>query len=85
MHAAINENGSETLIDLAIVHKEGLNRLGPGWSFIKKFEKHKDRRHAVFMLKMQADGTLAKITPKVEALWLTRSKAAPILMSNFVL
>ena len=40
---------------------------GPGWSFIKKFDKHKDGRRAVFALKTQAEGTSAKITRKNQA------------------
>jgi hypothetical protein len=40
---------------------------GPGWPFIKKFNKHKDGRRAVFALKTQAEGTSAKITRKNQA------------------
>jgi hypothetical protein len=41
---------------------------GPGWSFIKKYDKKKQGRNAVLaLLKMQAEGTLAKISHKVAA------------------
>jgi hypothetical protein len=40
---------------------------GPGWNFIKKFDKPKDGRRAVFALKTQAEGTSAKITRKNQA------------------
>jgi hypothetical protein len=37
---------------------------GPGWSFIKKYDKAKDGRGAVLALKSQAEGTSAKLTRK---------------------
>jgi hypothetical protein len=37
---------------------------GPGWSFIKKYDKKKQGRKAVLALKMQAEGTSAKISRK---------------------
>jgi hypothetical protein len=37
---------------------------GPGWGFVKKFDKQKDGRGAVLALKTQAEGTSAKITRK---------------------
>jgi hypothetical protein len=40
---------------------------GPGWSFIKKFDKTKDGRSAVLALKSQAEGTSAKLTRKQAA------------------
>ncbi|KAI2507354.1 hypothetical protein MHU86_7074 [Fragilaria crotonensis] len=40
---------------------------GPGWSFIKKFDKAKDGRGAVLALKTQAEGTSAKLTRKQAA------------------
>jgi hypothetical protein len=40
---------------------------GPGWSFIKKFDKAKDGRRAVMALKTQAEGTSAKLTRKQAA------------------
>ena len=40
---------------------------GPGWSFIKKFDKLKDGREAVLALKAQAEGTSAKLTRKQAA------------------
>jgi hypothetical protein len=41
---------------------------GPGWSFIKKFDRSKDgRRRAVLALKSQAEGTSAKLTRKQAA------------------
>jgi hypothetical protein len=40
---------------------------GPGWSFVKKFDKQKDGRGAVLALKTQAEGTSAKITRKQAA------------------
>lgn len=40
---------------------------GPGWSFIKKFDKGKDGRGAVLALKSQAEGTSAKLTRKQAA------------------
>ena len=40
---------------------------GPGWSFIKKFDKSKDGRSAVLALKSQAEGTSAKLTRKQAA------------------
>ncbi len=40
---------------------------GPGWSFIKKFDKLKDGRRAVLALKAQAEGTSAKLTRKQAA------------------
>ena len=40
---------------------------GPGWSFIKKFDKSKDGRGAVLALKTQAEGTSAKLTRKQAA------------------
>jgi hypothetical protein len=40
---------------------------GPGWSFIKKFDKTKDGRGAVLALKAQAEGTSAKLTRKQAA------------------
>ena len=40
---------------------------GPGWSFIKKFDKSKDGRGAVLALKSQAEGTSAKLTRKQAA------------------
>jgi hypothetical protein len=40
---------------------------GPGWSFVRKFDKHKDGRGAVLALKTQAEGTSAKITRKQSA------------------
>ena len=40
---------------------------GPGWGFVKKFDKHKDGRGAVLALKTQAEGTSAKITRKQAA------------------
>jgi hypothetical protein len=48
---------------------------GPGWSFVKKYEKHKDGRSAVLALKMQAEGTSAKITCKIQAYALIESSA----------
>ena len=32
---------------------------GPGWSFIKKFDKKKQGRKAVLALRMQAEGTVS--------------------------
>ena len=40
---------------------------GPGWSFIKKFDKKKQGRKAVLALRMQAEGTSAKISRKAAA------------------
>lgn len=40
---------------------------GPGWSFIKKYDKAKDGRSAVLALKAQAEGTSAKLTRKQAA------------------
>ena len=40
---------------------------GPGWSFIKKFDRSKDGRGAVLALKTQAEGTSAKLTRKQAA------------------
>jgi hypothetical protein len=40
---------------------------GPGWSFVKKFDKLKDGRGAVLALKAQAEGTSAKLTRKQAA------------------
>jgi hypothetical protein len=40
---------------------------GPGWSFIKKFDRSKDGRGAVLALKSQAEGTSAKLTRKQAA------------------
>lgn len=40
---------------------------GPGWSFIKRFDKKKDGRSAVLALKTQAEGTSAKLTRKQAA------------------
>jgi hypothetical protein len=40
---------------------------GPGWSFIKKFDKKKQGRKAVLTLRMQAEGTSAKISCKAAA------------------
>ena len=40
---------------------------GPGWSFIKKYDKAKDGRGAVLALKTQAEGTSAKLTRKQSA------------------
>ena len=40
---------------------------GPGWSFIKKFDKKKQGRKAVLALRMQAEGTSAKISCKAAA------------------
>jgi hypothetical protein len=40
---------------------------GPGWSFIKKFDRLKDGRAAVLALKSQAEGTSAKLTRKQSA------------------
>jgi hypothetical protein len=40
---------------------------GPGWSFIKKFDRLKDGRAAVFALKSQAEGTSAKLTRRQSA------------------
>jgi hypothetical protein len=40
---------------------------GPGWSFIKKFDRLKDGRGAVLALKAQAEGTSAKLTRKQAA------------------
>jgi hypothetical protein len=40
---------------------------GPGWSFIKKFDKSKDGRGAVLALKAQAEGTSATLTRKQAA------------------
>ena len=40
---------------------------GPGWSFIKRFDKKKDGRGAVLALKAQAEGTSAKLTRKQTA------------------
>ena len=40
---------------------------GPGWSFIKRFDKKKDGRGAVLALKSQAEGTSAKLTRKQTA------------------
>ena len=40
---------------------------GPGWSFIKKFDKKKDGRGAVLALKAQSEGTSAKLTRKQAA------------------
>jgi hypothetical protein len=37
---------------------------GPGWSFIKKYDKKEQGRKAVLALKMQAEGTSAKISRK---------------------
>ena len=40
---------------------------GPGWSFVKRFDKSKDGRGAVLALKAQAEGTSAKLTRKQSA------------------
>ena len=40
---------------------------GPGWSFIKKFDRAKDGRNAGLALKLQAEGTSAKLTRKQAA------------------
>ena len=40
---------------------------GPGWGFIKKFDKTKDGRGAVLALKAQAEGQSAKLTRKAKA------------------
>ena len=40
---------------------------GPGWSFIKRFDKKKDGQGAVLALKAQAEGTSAKLTRKQAA------------------
>jgi hypothetical protein len=40
---------------------------GPGWSFIKKFDKKKQERKVLLALKMQAKGTSANISCKAAA------------------
>jgi hypothetical protein len=40
---------------------------GPGWSFVKKFDRAKNGRGAVLALKMQTEGTSAKLTRKQTA------------------
>lgn len=40
---------------------------GPGWSFVKKFDRAKNGRGAVLALKTQAEGTSAKLTRKQTA------------------
>jgi hypothetical protein len=40
---------------------------GPGWSFVKRFDKAKDGRSAIMALKTQAEGTSAKLTRKQAA------------------
>jgi hypothetical protein len=40
---------------------------GPGWSFIKKYDKAKDGRKAVLALKSQAEGQAAKLNRKTKA------------------
>ena len=40
---------------------------GPGWGFIKQFDKTKDGRSAVLALKSQAEGLAAKLTRKMKA------------------
>ncbi|KAI2502036.1 hypothetical protein MHU86_12439 [Fragilaria crotonensis] len=40
---------------------------GPGWSFVKRFDRAKDGRSAVLALKAQAEGTSAKLTRKQTA------------------
>jgi hypothetical protein len=40
---------------------------GPGWSFVKKFDRTKDGRGAILALKTQAEGTAAKIMRKQAA------------------
>jgi hypothetical protein len=40
---------------------------GPGWSFVKKYDKKKEGRKAVLALRTQAEGTSAKITRKAAA------------------
>jgi len=48
---------------------------GPGWSFMKKYDKRKDGRKAVLALKTQAEGTSSKITRK-NAAYATIARAA---------
>jgi len=40
---------------------------GPGWTFIKSFDKHKDGRNAILTLKRQCEGTSAIQTRKASA------------------
>jgi hypothetical protein len=40
---------------------------GPGWSFVKRFDKTKDGRRAVLALKTQAEGISAQLTRKQAA------------------
>jgi hypothetical protein len=40
---------------------------GPGWTFIKSFDKHKDGRNAILTLKLQCEGTSAIQTRKASA------------------
>jgi hypothetical protein len=48
---------------------------GPGWSFVKKYDKQKSGRKAVLALKTQAEGTSSKITRK-NAAYATLASAA---------
>ena len=56
---------------------------GPGWSFVKKFEKQKDGRSAVLVLKIQVEGTSAKITQKNQAYALIASSAYHGMQKGF--
>jgi hypothetical protein len=40
---------------------------GPGWAFVRRFDKTKDSRSAVLELKGQAEGPAAKLTRKAKA------------------
>jgi hypothetical protein len=54
----------------AMPHSSQIQTLvvdGPGWSFIKKFDKTKDGRDGILVLKTQAKGALAKLTRKQAA------------------
>jgi hypothetical protein len=62
-------NGTHFVLDNRTLYDEFKPLVvdGPGWSFIKKFDKSKDGRGAVLTLKAQAEGTSAKLTRKQAA------------------
>jgi hypothetical protein len=62
-------SGEHYLVDNKTLYEE-LKPLvvdGPGWGFIKKFDKAKDGRGAIMALKAQAEGQSAKLTQKTTA------------------
>jgi hypothetical protein len=67
--ATTSLNGSHFELDNRTLYDEFKPLVvdGPGWSFIKKFDRAKDGRGAVLALKLQAEGTSAKLTRKQAA------------------